>query len=131
MVEFGGARLDPGRDAGRARQAKQGPRTNDFANLRAREVYKIADGYEAAPEFSLTEDGLYAALIEQKTGANRLRLINMRTGTAETLAETPPPGLIGLRPVIQRRPPRQGDRSRPAAGGAHLIDMWIMRSTWT
>ena len=39
--------------------------------------------------FSVSEDGLYAALVEQKPGSSRLRLVAMRTGTATTLAETP------------------------------------------
>ena len=36
----------------------------------------------------VAEDGLYAALVEEKAGANRVRLINMRTGAAATVAES-------------------------------------------
>jgi oligogalacturonide lyase len=60
----------------------------NLANLHTREVYKIADGYDPGHGFSLTEDGLYAALVEQKAGSNRLRLITMRNGAAETLVES-------------------------------------------
>ena len=61
----------------------------NLASMRAREVYRIDEEYEPGLGLSLTEDSLYAALIEQKPGNNRLRLITMRTGTAVTLAESP------------------------------------------
>ena len=60
----------------------------NLATLRTREVYRIEAGFEAGRGFGLSEDGLYAGLVEQKAGASRLRLISMRTGTAETLAES-------------------------------------------
>jgi len=56
-------------------------------SLHTREVYRIDEAFEAGHGFSLSEDGLYAALVEQKPGGSRLRLIAMRTGTATTLAE--------------------------------------------
>jgi oligogalacturonide lyase len=59
----------------------------NLSSLRSREVYRIEDGFEAGHGFALSEDGLYAALVERKAGASRLRLISMRTGTAQTLAE--------------------------------------------
>ena len=59
----------------------------NLASLHAREVYRIDDQFEAGRGFSISEDGLYAALVEQKPGSSRLRLIAMRTGTAVTLAE--------------------------------------------
>jgi oligogalacturonide lyase len=62
-----------------------------LSNLRPREVYRLAAGFEAGRGFSLSEDGLYAALLEQKPGTCRLRLITMRTGGAETLAESSDP----------------------------------------
>ena len=55
---------------------------------RAREVYKAAAGQEFGHGFSLSEDGLYAALVERKTGSSKLRLIAMRNGSAQTLAES-------------------------------------------
>lgn len=59
----------------------------NMGTLRGREIYRIEEGFEAGQGFSLTEDGLYAAIVEQKPGSSRLRLIAMRTGTAITLAE--------------------------------------------
>jgi oligogalacturonide lyase len=63
----------------------------NLGTLRGREVYRIEDGFEAGRGLSLSEDGLYAALVEDKTGSSRLRLIAMRTGTATTLAEADDP----------------------------------------
>jgi len=63
----------------------------NLGSLRAREVYRIADEYEPGHGLSVSEDGLYASLIEQKPGGSRLRLITMRTGTATTLAEVSDP----------------------------------------
>jgi oligogalacturonide lyase len=71
---------------------------------RAREVYRAAEGFDFGRGFSLTQDGLFAAVVEQRRGAERLRLITMRTGGAETLAESadpisdpePRPGRAGL-----------------------------------
>jgi oligogalacturonide lyase len=63
----------------------------NLGTLRGREVYRIEEGFELGHGFSLSEDGLYAALIEQKPGSSRLRLIAMRTGTATTLAEASDP----------------------------------------
>ena len=62
-----------------------------FGSLHGREVYRIADGFDAGRGFSLSEDGLYAALVEQRPGNSRLRLITMRTGSAATLAESAEP----------------------------------------
>ncbi len=56
-----------------------------------REVHRIEDGFELGRGFSVSEDGLYAALVEQKSGASRLRLIALRTGTAQTVVESPDP----------------------------------------
>ncbi len=58
-----------------------------LSNLRAREVYRMEEGYQAGRGVRLSEDGLYAALVEQKAGASRVRLIAMRTGKAETVSE--------------------------------------------
>jgi oligogalacturonide lyase len=63
----------------------------NLGTLRGREVYRIEEGFELGHGFSLSEDGLYAALVEQKPGSSRLRLIAMRTGTATTLAEASDP----------------------------------------
>ena len=59
-----------------------------LSTLHPREVYSVAEGFELGRGFSLSDDGLYAALVEQKAGVNRLRLIATRTGKAQTLAES-------------------------------------------
>jgi oligogalacturonide lyase len=63
----------------------------NLASLHPREVYRIDENFEPGHGFSISDDGLYAALIEQKPGANRLRLIAIRTGSATTLAESSDP----------------------------------------
>jgi oligogalacturonide lyase len=55
---------------------------------RPREVYQAANGQAFGRGFSISEDGLYGALVEQKAGTSRLRLITMRNGSAQTLAES-------------------------------------------
>jgi oligogalacturonide lyase len=60
-------------------------RTN---GMHSREVYRAEDGFQFGNGFSLSEDGLVAALIENKAGLSRLRLITMRTGAAATLVES-------------------------------------------
>jgi oligogalacturonide lyase len=56
-----------------------------------REVYRAEEGFSFGTGFSLSEDGLVAALVEEKPGMSRLRLITMRTGAAATLVESPDP----------------------------------------
>ena len=56
--------------------------------VRARAVYGATEGFQFGRGFSLSEDGLYATLVEQNGAASRLRLINMRTGVGTTLAES-------------------------------------------
>ena len=53
-----------------------------------REVYRLEDGFNFGTGFSLSEDGLVSALVEEKPGLSRLRLITMRTGAATTLVES-------------------------------------------
>ncbi|HYL38578.1 MAG TPA: hypothetical protein VEV17_21860 [Bryobacteraceae bacterium] len=88
----------------------------NFAGGRQREVYRLAEGYEAGQGFSLSDDGLYGALVEQKAGSSRLRLITMRTGAAETLAESSEPILDP-----QPRPRRAGMLYRRGAG-----ELWVV-----
>lgn len=57
----------------------------------AREVYRLPEGFNLGTGFSLSEDGLVAALIEEKPGASRLRLITMRNGEATTVVESGEP----------------------------------------
>ncbi len=58
---------------------------------RTREVYKAGEGFNFGTGFSLSEDGLVAALVEEKPGMSRLRLITIRTGAAATLVESGDP----------------------------------------
>jgi oligogalacturonide lyase len=59
----------------------------NLSNGRAREVYRLESGYRAGRGLHLSGDGLYAALVEQKEGTSRVRLIGVRTGTAATVTE--------------------------------------------
>jgi len=61
--------------------------TASLSTLRAREVYKIAPGFERGRGIGVAEDGLYTALVERKESHYRLRLVSMAKGTAETLTE--------------------------------------------
>jgi oligogalacturonide lyase len=58
-----------------------------LSNLRGREVYRVPDGFERCAGLSVSEDGLYGAVIEQNQSHYRLRLIRMADGVAVTLAE--------------------------------------------
>jgi len=57
-------------------------------NSRMREVYRAPDGYAMGTGMSISEDGLYATLVEkQGTDRWRLRLVRAANGMATTLAE--------------------------------------------
>lgn len=56
------------------------------ANLRNREIYRVPEGFEAAA-LSVSEDGLFLAVIEREDSHHRLRLVRLADGTAVTLAE--------------------------------------------
>jgi oligogalacturonide lyase len=62
-----------------------------LGSLHAHEVYRFTEGFEPGRGLGLSEDGLYAGVVEQKPGASRLRLITMHNGSAETLAESTTP----------------------------------------
>lgn len=62
-----------------------------FSGGRTREVYRAAEGFHLGTGFSLSDDGLVAALIEENPGMSRLRLITMRTGAAATVVESREP----------------------------------------
>lgn len=57
-------------------------------NLREREVYSIAEGFQPGNGFSVSEDGLYATFIEKRSGNFRLRLLNIARGSASTVVES-------------------------------------------
>jgi len=59
----------------------------NLASLRAREVYKVPAGFEPGRGIGVSEDGLYAALVERQDSHHRLQLVAMAKGTADTLAE--------------------------------------------
>lgn len=59
----------------------------DLRNLKAREVYRIPDGFERGRGLSVTEDGQHAAIVEKKGARHRLQLIRMGTGDAAKLVE--------------------------------------------
>jgi len=59
----------------------------NLTNLRTREVYRTPSGYQPGGTLHLSEDGLYATLMEQKSGTSRVRLVLMRTGGAQTVLE--------------------------------------------
>jgi oligogalacturonide lyase len=63
----------------------------NLASLHPRRVYEISDGFEAGPGFTVTDDGLYAVLVERKGSSHRLRLITMRSGAAATVVESSEP----------------------------------------
>lgn len=56
--------------------------------MRTREVYRAANGFELAPGLGVSEDGLFAALIERKDARYALRLVRLSDGSATTLAES-------------------------------------------
>lgn len=61
----------------------------NLSNARTREVYRVPQGFTAGSGLGISEDGLIAALIErQGQGHYRLRLIQMKDGSATTLAES-------------------------------------------
>ncbi len=57
------------------------------ATMRSREIARIADGFERGHGFSVAEDGQFAAMVEKNGSHHRLRLVNMTTGVAATIAE--------------------------------------------
>jgi oligogalacturonide lyase len=59
----------------------------NLSTLRAREVYKIPEGFERGRGIGVADDGLYTAVVEKKESNYRLQLVSMAKGTAETLAE--------------------------------------------
>ena len=55
-------------------------RLAELSNLREREMYRIADGSERGPGFSVTPDGAYALLIEVSGGVSKLRTVRLPRG---------------------------------------------------
>jgi oligogalacturonide lyase len=63
----------------------------NLSSLRSRRIYEISGEYEAGPGFTVTDDGLYAVLVERKGSSHRLRLVTMRSGAAATVVESAEP----------------------------------------
>jgi oligogalacturonide lyase len=61
--------------------------TASLSNLRPRELYRMAEGFERGPGFSIAEDGQYAALVEKRGAQHRLQLVHLVNGAAQTLAD--------------------------------------------
>jgi oligogalacturonide lyase len=59
---------------------------SNLASLRTRQVYQAPEGYRPTG-LSITEDGLWAALVERKGSHHRLQWVRMMDGLATTLAE--------------------------------------------
>lgn len=59
-----------------------------LSTLRSREIYSLPDGYQPGAGPSISEDGIYAALVERRDKNNRLQLIRLVDGSARTLAES-------------------------------------------
>ncbi|HLH39579.1 MAG TPA: hypothetical protein VKX39_10565 [Bryobacteraceae bacterium] len=66
-----------------------GPRliAANIAALRTREIYRIPDDSEPGFGLTVAEDAQFAALIEKRGSAHRLRLIHLADGSAAKLAE--------------------------------------------
>jgi oligogalacturonide lyase len=69
-----------------------GPRLEiaPMGSLRPREVYRVEEGW-SAEQMGVSEDDLYAAVIEKKEAQFRLRLVSLAKGEATTLAESAEP----------------------------------------
>lgn len=65
--------------------------SSSFAATRATAAYKASDGFESAGGLHVSADGFYVALVEKRGATYRLRLVDMRTSMAMTLAEADEP----------------------------------------
>ncbi|MGD0364618.1 MAG: oligogalacturonate lyase family protein [Bryobacteraceae bacterium] len=59
-----------------------------MGNLRARQVYEVADGWERCPGSSAGDEGT-ALFGESRDGASRLRIVGLQKGGARTVTEAP------------------------------------------
>lgn len=63
----------------------------NLSNNRARTIYTVADGFQPADGFSLSDDGLFAFLVERNAERYRLRLIPVHNGSPTTIVEANEP----------------------------------------
>jgi oligogalacturonide lyase len=61
----------------------------NLSNLRERELYQIADGWERCPGMSIGPDGTHATFAERRGDASRLRMVSLAQGAARTVIEAP------------------------------------------
>jgi oligogalacturonide lyase len=61
--------------------------SSSFSAVRPTQAYKLSDGFEPAGDLHVSADGLLVALVEKRAPTYRLRLVNLRTAMATTLAE--------------------------------------------
>jgi oligogalacturonide lyase len=62
-----------------------------LANVRARRVYAVGQGWELARGFSISSDGRRAAFVESRGPTFRLRLLAMQTSSVSTVLEAEAP----------------------------------------
>lgn len=60
----------------------------NVGNSHVREVYRVPQGFESGSGLGVSDDGQLAAIVERRGGTHhRIRLIQMKDGSASTLAE--------------------------------------------
>jgi oligogalacturonide lyase len=88
-----------------------------FSVPRPRELYRIPEGWERCPGFSLEPDGTHAVFAECRGATSRLRLVSLLHGAARTVLESPFPIEHPL-----GRPQRAQILYRQADTGLWLVD---------
>jgi len=58
-----------------------------LSSLREHEIYRVPDGWKRAAGFSVSSDGLRAALVETDGSKSRIRLVTLVRGAATTVVE--------------------------------------------
>lgn len=93
-------------------------RQTALPSLRERELHTSAQGFAPAGGVSLTDDGLFALLVEKRGAAHRIQLLRLaRGGAASTVIEDDEP-LLDPRP----RPRRAGILYRRGDGSLWLVN---------
>lgn len=90
--------------------------TSGLASLRPHQVYQAPEGYRVSA-MSIADDGLFAALVEQKGSHYRLQSIRMMDGAASLLAEADE----ALADAVAR--PRRASVLYRRAGGLWLANL--------
>ncbi|MBC8165664.1 MAG: hypothetical protein H7Y20_07320 [Bryobacteraceae bacterium] len=58
-------------------------------NPKPKVIYTAEQGWTFSPGFSISDDGVWATVVEQKSGRFRLRVLSIARGTASTIFEAP------------------------------------------